>query len=74
MDRLCWDYVKISDKVIRYICEKSCHSTEVISMSKVKVKYDDDFKKNAVRLSYAGPKSISDVAADLGINPDRLYA
>ena len=34
-------------------------------MSKVKVKYDDDFKKNAVRLSYASPKSISDVAADL---------
>jgi len=43
-------------------------------MSRVKVKYDDDFKKNAVRLSYASPKSISDVAADLGINPDRLYA
>jgi len=43
-------------------------------MSKVKVKYDDEFKKNAVRHSYASPKSISDVATDLGINPDRLYA
>jgi len=43
-------------------------------MSKIKVKYDDDFKKNAVRLSYAGPKSIPDIVADLSVDPGRLYA
>ena len=43
-------------------------------MSKIKMQYDEDFKKNAVRLSYASPKSVADVAADLGIKADRLYA
>ena len=39
-------------------------------MSKVKVQHDEDFKKNAVRLSYANPKSVADVAADLGIKAE----
>lgn len=43
-------------------------------MSTVKVKYDEEFKKNAVKLSYASPKSVADVAANLGIRADRLYA
>jgi transposase len=43
-------------------------------MSELKMKYDVEFKKNAVKLSYASPKSIADVALDLGIKPDRLYA
>ena len=43
-------------------------------MSTIKVKYDEEFKKNAVKLSYASPKSVADVAADLGIRADRLYA
>ena len=43
-------------------------------MSTVKVKYDEEFKKNAVKLSYASPKSVADVAADLGIRAERLYA
>jgi len=47
---------------------------EVVVMSKIKMQYDEDFKKNAVRLSYASPKSVADVAADLGIKADRLYA
>jgi len=42
-------------------------------MSKVKMNYDEDFKKNAVKISYASPKSIADVANDLGIKPERLY-
>jgi transposase len=47
---------------------------EVIVMSNIKMQYDEDFKKNAVRLSYASPKSVADVATDLGIKADRLYA
>ena len=43
-------------------------------MSSIKVKYDEEFKKNAVKLSYASPKSIAEVASDLGIKGDRLYA
>ena len=43
-------------------------------MSKIKMQYDEEFKKNAVRLSHASPKSVSDVAADLGIKVERLYS
>jgi transposase len=43
-------------------------------MSKIKVRYDEEFKKNAVKLSYASPKAVSEVARDLGIKPERLYA
>ena len=43
-------------------------------MSKVKMHYDEDFKKNAVKLSYASPKTVTEIAADLGIQVNRLYA
>ena len=43
-------------------------------MTTVKIRYDEEFKKNAVKLSYASPKSVADVAADMGIKADRLYA
>jgi len=43
-------------------------------MSKIKLQYDEEFKKNAVRLSHASPKSVADVADDLGIKAERLYA
>ena len=36
-------------------------------------KYDEDFKKNAVKLSYASPKSVAEIADDLGIPPNLLY-
>ena len=42
-------------------------------MSEIRRKYDEDFKKNAVKLSYASPKKISDVAKDLGITDSMLY-
>ena len=42
-------------------------------MSEMKRKYDEDFKKNAVKLSYASPKSVKQVAMDLGISENRLY-
>jgi len=36
-------------------------------------KYDKEFKKNAVKLSYASNKSVSEVANDLGISPGLLF-
>ena len=42
-------------------------------MSEIRAKYDEEFKKNAVKLSYASPKSVKQVAQDLGIKENRLY-
>jgi len=42
-------------------------------MSGIRAKYDEDFKKKAVRLSYASPKVIAQVARDLGVNESMLY-
>jgi len=36
-------------------------------------KYDPEFKKNAVKLSYASSKTIKEVADDLGITESMLY-
>jgi len=41
---------------------------------KPKPKYDEEFKKNAVKLSHHSSKSIADTARDLGISEERLYA
>ena len=42
-------------------------------MSVNRRKYDEEFKKNAVKLSYASPKSIKEVAEDLGVSESMLY-
>ena len=42
-------------------------------MSDVRRKYDEDLKKNAVKLSYASSKSVADVARNLGISNSMLY-
>ena len=42
-------------------------------MSVKRTKYDEEFKKNAVKLSYASPKSIRQVAQDLGVSENILY-
>lgn len=42
-------------------------------MSVIRKKYDEEFKKNAVKLSYATPKTIQGIAEDLGINVNLLY-
>lgn len=42
-------------------------------MSEIRAKYDEEFKKNAVKLSYASPKSVKQVASDLGIAENLLY-
>ena len=47
--------VKISDIMISKIEEKEKGENH---MSVKRTKYDEEFKKNAVKLSYASPKSI----------------
>jgi transposase len=42
-------------------------------MSKIRQKYDEEFKKNAVKISYATPKTMKDFAADLGIHVSLIY-
>ena len=42
-------------------------------MSKIRTKYDEEFKKDAVKLSYASPKAVKQVASDLGICEAMLY-
>ena len=36
-------------------------------MQKHRNKYDEEFKKNAVKLSYASPKSVKEIADDLEV-------
>ena len=42
-------------------------------MLKHRTKYDDEFKKNAVKLSCASPKPVRTIAEDLGIAENLLY-
>jgi transposase len=42
-------------------------------MSEIRAKYDEEFKKNAVKLSFASPKSVKQVAEDLGISENLIY-
>ena len=42
-------------------------------MSERRAKYDEEFKKNAVHLSYGSPKTVKEVAEDLGIHENLLY-
>jgi len=43
-------------------------------MSVIRTQYDEEFKKNAVKLSYASPKSVRQVADDLGVRENALYS
>lgn len=42
-------------------------------MSNNRQKFDEEFKKNAVRLSYASSKTVQEVADNLGIAVSMLY-
>ena len=42
-------------------------------MSEKRRNYDEEFKKNAVKLSYASPKTVKQVADDLDIKENLLY-
>ena len=37
-------------------------------MGGIRKQYDEDFKKNAVKLSYASPKTVREIAEDLGVH------
>ena len=43
-------------------------------MSKIRQHYDEEFKKNAVKLSYATPKTMKTFATDLGISVSLIYS
>lgn len=43
-------------------------------MLKHRNQYDEEFKKNAVKLSYASPKTVREIAEDLGISEGILYS
>ncbi len=42
-------------------------------MGEFRKKYDEEFKKNAVKLSYASPRTVREIAEDLGIHENLLY-
>ena len=42
-------------------------------MGEYRKKYDEEFKKNAVKLSYASPKTVREIAEDLGVHENLLY-
>jgi transposase len=42
-------------------------------MSNNRQQYDEEFKKNAVRLSYASSKTVKEVADNLGVSVSLLY-
>ncbi len=42
-------------------------------MGRIRKVYDEEFKKNAVKLSHASPKSVKEIAEDLGIQTNLLY-
>jgi transposase len=42
-------------------------------MSVNRRKYEEGFKKNAVKLSYASPKTVKEVAEDLDVSESMLY-
>lgn len=41
-------------------------------MGAIRKKYDEDFKKNAVKLSHASPKTPKELSEDLGIHENLL--
>lgn len=42
-------------------------------MSKIRKKFDEEFKKNAVRLSYASNKTVKEIGQDLGVCESLLH-
>jgi transposase len=42
-------------------------------MSGIRRRFDEEFKKNAVKLSYASPRSVKSLAGDLGVTENMLY-
>ncbi len=42
-------------------------------MGQIRKKYDENFRKNAVKLLCASPKTVREIAEDLGIHENLLY-
>ena len=42
-------------------------------MGEFRRKYDEEFKKNAVKLSYASPRTVKELAEDLCIHENLRY-
>ena len=42
-------------------------------MPERRARYDEEFKKNAVNLSYASPRSVKQISEDLGLSENLLY-
>lgn len=42
-------------------------------MSNTRKKYDEDFKKRAVRMSYSSERSVTAVAESLGVTSNMIY-
>ncbi|MFV0413000.1 MAG: transposase [Oscillospiraceae bacterium] len=42
-------------------------------MSAERRKFDEEFKKRAVRLSYSSERLVTEIAKSLGISPNRIY-
>lgn len=42
-------------------------------MGGIRKQYDEEFKKNAVKLSHASPRPVREIAEDLGIHENVLY-
>lgn len=42
-------------------------------MSTKRKKYDEEFKKRAVRMSYTSERTLTEVAKSLGITPNMIY-
>jgi transposase len=62
------------------LCYNSGHDDKIVLsqqrrliMSKIRQRYDDEFCKNAVKLSYATTKPIKEFCADLGIRHSLIY-
>ena len=43
-------------------------------MLRIRNQYDEEFKVNAVKLSYASPKTIKEIASDLGVAESLMYS
>ena len=42
-------------------------------MSKNRLRYDEEFKKCAVKMSYSSERSVAEIAESLGITRDMIY-
>ena len=46
---------------------------EVNLMPAIRKNYDEEFKRNTVKLSHVSPKTVKQVATDMGISENMLY-